>query len=325
MARAKRYHRPVRVESVSPRDCGAGGTSRYSGPAMKAPRVAPVLAAVACVASSLACAPHAPSIASPASSGPWVQVWTDEFDGPAGARVDTTKWRYETADGCTEGICGWGNGEKEYYTDSPDNVALNGQGQLMIVARPAPAGLACYYGPCRYTSGRISTRGKMLVLPGRVEARIALPAGQGLWSAFWMLGHSWPTTPWPACGELDVMENRGSDPTTTSSALHGPGYSGTTPFIHVNPLARGTSSGNFHTYAVEWDSLRVRFLVDDAVHYTITRGEAERFGRSVLDQPFFVILDLAVGGTFDGDPQSDAIFPATMRVDYVRVYTAVAR
>ena len=140
-----------------------------------------------------------------------------------------------------------------------------------------------------------------------------------------MLGHGYPATPWPACGELDVVENRGSDPTTTSSALHGPGYSGKTPFAHANRLPHGAASGEFHVFAVEWDSLRVRFFVDDSVHYTITRGDLERFGQSVLDQPFFVILDLAVGGTFDGDPTSDAIFPATMLVDYVRAYRAAAR
>jgi beta-glucanase (GH16 family) len=271
-----------------------------------------------CTSATSSAAPNASVVA-------WTRLWADEFDGPAGARADSTKWRYETGDGCTERICGWGNDEKQYYTDAPENVALNGQGQLMIVARRAPAGLACYYGPCRYTSAKVSTRGKILAPPGRVEARIALPAGQGLWSAFWMLGHGYPATPWPACGELDIMENRGSDPTTTSSALHGPGYAGTTPFAHANRLARGAVSGEFHVFAVEWDSLRVRFFVDDVVHYTITRNEIEQFGRPVLDQPFFLILNLAVGGTFDDDPQSDAIFPATMLVDYVRVYTAATR
>jgi beta-glucanase (GH16 family) len=160
----------------------------------------------------------------------------------------------------------------------------------------------------------------MLAAPGRVEARIKLPAGQGLWSAFWMLGHEYPARPWPECGEFDVMENKGSQPTTTSSAIHGPGYSGATPFVHARSLTSGTFVDDFHTFAVEWDSLHVRFIVDDAAHYVVTRDAVERFGRSVLDQPFFLILNLAVGGHFDGDPQSDAIFPATMLVDYVRVY-----
>jgi beta-glucanase (GH16 family) len=272
------------------------------------------------LSTSLACARATPPVVSTAPGRAWVQVWSDEFDGAAGARVDSTKWSYDTTDGCKQGICGWGNNEKEYYTDAPENIALNGQGQLMIVARTAPAGLTCYYGPCRYTSAKITTRGKMTAASGRVEARIKLPAGQGLWPAFWMLGSSFPTKPWPQCGELDVMENHGSDLTTTSSAVHGPGYSGNTPFVHARRLERGTFSADFHTFAVEWDSLHVRFFVDDSVHYTITRGEVERFGKPVLDQAFFVILNLAVGGNFDGDPKSDAIFPGTMLVDYVRVY-----
>jgi len=185
--------------------------------------------------------------------------------------------------------------------------------------------LLCYYGPCRYTSGRVTTRGKLSALPGRVEARIKLPSGQGLWSAFWMLGHRHPATPWPATGEIDVMEHKGSQRSTTSSALHGPGYSGKTPFAHDHTLPRGAVSEAFHTYAVEWDSLRVRFSVDDSVHYGITRADIEQLGRSVLDQAYFVILNLAVGGRFDGDPRSDGIFPATMLVDFVRVYAASAR
>jgi len=161
----------------------------------------------------------------------------------------------------------------------------------------------------------------MLAAPGRVEARIKLALGQGLWPAFWMLGQGDPTLSWPACGELDIMENKGSQPITTSSAVHGPGYSGNTPFAHANNLTRGTISDDFHVFAVEWDSLHVRFYVDDIPHYQVTRDEIEHFGKSILDQPFFVILNLAVGGHFDGDPQSDTIFPATMLVDYVRVYT----
>lgn len=288
-------------------------------------KVAAIVSAVGWLAAPLACTRDTPSIASTTSTTVWIQVAGDEFDGAAGARVDSTKWQYETGDGCSQRICGWGNGEKEYYTDAPENIALNGQGQLTIVARRATADLTCYYGPCRYTSARITSRGKMVISPGRVEARIKLPAGQGLWSAFWMLGHSHPTTPWPACGELDVMENKGSQPTTTSSAVHGPGYSGTTPFAHAKSLAGGTFADDFHTFAVEWDSLQVRFFVDDSVHYVVRGNELERFGRSVLDQPFFLILNLAVGGHFDGDPGSDAIFPATMLVDYVRVYTASTR
>jgi beta-glucanase (GH16 family) len=277
-------------------------------------------AALLLIAVCLGCSDDTSSIVSTASKVTWVQTWGDDFDGAAGAPIDSTKWSYETTDGCSRGICGWGNNEKEYYTDAAENIALNGQGQLVIVARAAPAGLTCYYGPCRYTSGKITTRGKMLAAPGRVEARIKLPAGQGLWPAFWMLGHDSPNVPWPQCGELDIMENKGSQLSTTSSAVHGPGYSGETPFAHSHNLAQGVLADDFHTFAVEWDSVHVQFFVDDTAHYDITRDAVERYGKSVLGQPFFVILNLAVGGHFDGDPKSDAIFPATMLVDYVRVY-----
>ncbi len=263
--------------------------------------------------------PTTPS--TPPTTTKWVQVWSDEFDGAAGSRVDGTKWSYETADGCQQGICGWGNSEREYYTDAAENIALNGQGQLMIVARRAPAGLTCSYGPCLYTSARITTRGNMLAAPGRVEARIKLPKGQGLWPAFWMLGHTSAITPWPDCGELDIVENKGSQPSTTSSAVHGPGYSGATPFAHSNSLAGAVLSDDFHIFAVEWDSAGVAFFVDGTAHYVVTRAAIQQYGKSILDQPFFLMLNLAVGGHFDGDPQSDAIFPATMLVDYVRVYS----
>jgi beta-glucanase (GH16 family) len=271
------------------------------------------------IGASLACTSTSSVVSTP-STTTWTQVWSDEFDGVAGARIESGKWSYDTTDGCSQENCGWGNNEKEYYTDAPQNIALNGHGQLMIVARRAPAGLTCYYGACRYTSAKVTTRGKMLAAPGRVEARIKLPAGQGLWPAFWMLGHNVPVMGWPAGGELDIMENKGSEPTISSSAVHGPGYSGNTPFAHRQKLDAGSFSDDFHTFAVEWDSLHVQFFVDGIAHYAITREEVERYGKSILDQPFFLILNLAVGGHFDGDPQSDAIFPATMLVDYVRVY-----
>jgi len=249
----------------------------------------------------------------------WVQVWSDEFDGPAGGGVDTTRWSYDLGDGCSQGNCGWGNNEKEYYTADTANIQLNGQGQLQIVARVAPAGLSCYYGACRYTSAKITTRGKSPVAPGRVEARIKLAAGQGLWPAFWLLGNNIGTVGWPACGEMDIMENKGSQPTITSSAVHGPGYSGNTPFANsYGPI----TSDSFHVYAVEWDDQSIRFFVDGNQHYIVSRADVGRYGNWVFHQMFFVILNFAVGGHFDGDPQSDSIFPATLLVDYVRVYRA---
>jgi len=282
------------------------------------------LAALALTLCALACSSGgAPTVAPTTTPQPttttWTQVWSDEFDGPAGSRVDDTKWGHDLGDGCTTGNCGWGNSEKEWYTNATDNISLNGQGQLAIVARQA-TGLTCYYGPCRYTSAKITTRGKMSAAPGRVEARIKLSTGQGLWPAFWMLGSGFPGVPWPASGELDIMENKGSQASTSSSAIHGPGYSGNTPFAHSNVVSPGTLSSDYHTYAVEWDRDHATFYVDGFAHYSVSRNDLQNYGPSILDQGYFIILNLATGGHFDGDPASDAIFPATMLVDYVRVF-----
>ena len=261
-----------------------------------------------------------PPTTTPPSATTWTLLWSDEFEGAAGSRVDAAKWTHDLGDGCANGICGWGNSEKEFYTDAPENVSLDGEGRLRIVARPAPAGLTCYYGPCRYTSGKITTRGKMSAAPGRVEARIKVPVGQGLWPAFWMLGSSFPTVPWPACGELDIMEFKGSTPGSMSSAVHGPGYSGNTPFARTLSIPGGNFPADFHTFGVEWDAETVSFSVDGTSHYTVGRADLLQRGSSILGQPYFVILNLAVGGQFDGDPATDAILPATMLVDWVRVY-----
>ena len=273
------------------------------------------------VGAALACASGAAVVSPPPPPPPptWVQLWSDEFEGQAGSSVDTTKWHFDLGDGCP-GVCGWGNNEREYYRSDTANIRLNGSGQLLIVARVATDSIPCYYGPrCGYTSAKITTNAKMFADQGRIEARIKLPAGQGLWPAFWTLGKNIGTVGWPTCGEMDIMENHGSDPTSMSSAVHGPGYSGNTPFVHIRRFASGGVT-DFHVYAVEWDSTSIRFFVDDTLHYLVARGVVEQHGRWVFDQQFFVILNLAVGGNFDGNPQSDAIFPATILIDYVRVY-----
>jgi len=256
-----------------------------------------------------------------ASRATWRLVWQDEFDGPAGTAPDAGRWRFETGDGCASGNCGWGNNEREYYTADRANVALTGDGSLAITARVAPAGLRCYYGACRYTSAKLSTRGLYEPSYGRVEARIRLPRGQGLWPAFWMLGSGFPALPWPACGEIDIMEFRGSRPGEMSSAMHGPGYSGDTPFVHRFGWPEVALSSDFHRYAAEWEPGQVRFYVDDVLHYTVNRSATSTLGEWAFDHPFYIILNLAVGGHFDRDPESDAIFPATLLVDYVRAYS----
>jgi beta-glucanase (GH16 family) len=250
----------------------------------------------------------------------WTLVWQDEFNGAAGSDVDARYWTHDVGDGCSIGNCGWGNNEKEYYTAGTPNASLNGRGQLELIARLAPAGLKCYYGPCRYTSAKLHTKGKLQPTHGRVEARIQLAKGQGLWPAFWMLGSNIDSVPWPASGELDIMENHGSNVAQTSSAIHGPGYFGNTPFVHGRELAGSSYADAFHNFAVEWDSTRIAFLVDGTPHYEVTRRDVSARGAWPFDQPFYIILNLAVGGAFDDDPKSDVIFPATMLVDWVRVY-----
>lgn len=268
-------------------------------------------------------APSASNVSPPrlATVTAWTLVWSDEFDGAAGARPDSTRWRHEIGDGCSVGNCGWGNNEKEWYTSDAANASLTGEGTLAITARAAQVGLRCYYGPCRYTSAKLTTKGKYEPGYGRVEGRIKLPRGQGLWPAFWMLGRDFPSTPWPASGEIDIMEFRGSRPWETSSAMHGPGYSGDrTPFVHRAGREGIALSDDFHRYATEWEPGQVRFYVDDALHYVVNRSATAGLGAWAFDHPFYIILNLAVGGGFDGDPASDAIFPATVLVDYVRVF-----
>lgn len=275
-------------------------------------------AAFAVLAVTLAPSLRARVVTAPGAE--WKLVWSDEFDGAAGTAVDERRWSHDIGDGCTSGNCGWGNQEKEWYTSERANAALTGDGMLAIVARRATTKGACYYGPCRYTSAKVKTAGKERVRFGRVEARIRLPTGQGLWPAFWMLGDDISSVGWPASGELDIMEHHGSMPGNVSSAMHGPGYNGDSAIWRAHTPAGANFTAGFHRYAVEWDSTVVRFFVDETEHFTVTRHDVEARGRWVFDHPFYIILNLAVGGTFDGDPKSDAILPATMLVDYVRVY-----
>jgi beta-glucanase (GH16 family) len=233
---------------------------------------------------------------------------------------DARTWRPDSGDGCARGICGWGNQERQWYTGDAANASMNGRGQLVITARAAASSRSCWYGPCRYTSGKWITKGRAEPGFGRVAVRARVPKGQGLWPAFWMLGATYPDTAWPASGEIDVMEFKGSTPTGSSSALHGPGYSGNTPLTRRWDRDGVDLSRGFHVYAVERDSATIRFLVDDVEHYRVSRSEVERYGRWVFDGPFYLLLNLAVGGGFDGDPASDKVLPASMLVDWVRVY-----
>jgi beta-glucanase (GH16 family) len=249
----------------------------------------------------------------------WVLTWSDEFNGPDGSAVDSTKWVYDT------GGSGWGNNELEYYTGGTANAVVQG-GNLVITATTAGAsGYTCSYpssGPCHYTSARLKTLGKFSQQYGRFEARIQIPEGQGLWPAFWMMGADINTASWPSCGEIDVMENIGKEPTINHGSLHMPAAGGTTDdqLTGMYTLPGGAKLGDgFHTYAIEWSSSSIAFYVDDMLYETQTPQTAS--GRTwEFNQPFFILLNVAVGGTWPGSPDTTTTFPQTMKVDWVRAY-----
>jgi beta-glucanase (GH16 family) len=247
-------------------------------------------------------------------------VWSDEFDEPAGTPPDPTHWGYERGDGTGQGIPGWGNNELEFYTDRPDNAATDGKSNLVITARVAAAKLDCYYGPCKYTSARLLTRGKFELTYGRVEARIKVPAGHGLWTAFWMLGTNIATVGWPAAGEIDIMENVGRRPNTLYGTLHGPGYSGSSGYGKTIDLPAPLAE-DFHVVAIEWKKDAIVWTVDGAPFHAA--GPADVAPNDwAYNHAFFLLLNLAVGGNLGGPVSPDTVFPASMLVDYVRVYEA---
>jgi beta-glucanase (GH16 family) len=249
----------------------------------------------------------------------WVLTWSDEFDGPDGSAVDPTKWVHDV------GGTGWGNQELEYYTDGTQNAIVTG-GNLVITATTAGAsGFTCAYpssGPCKYTSARLLTQGKFSQQYGRFEARIQIPEGQGLWPAFWLLGANIDTVSWPSCGETDIMENIGSQPSVNHGSLHMPaaGTTNDSQLTGMYTLANNVKLGDgFHTYAVEWSAAAIKFYVDDVLYETQTPASATNRTWE-FDHPFFILLNVAVGGQFPGAPDSTTTFPQTMKVDWVRVY-----
>ncbi|MEU9007456.1 RICIN domain-containing protein [Streptomyces sp. NPDC048551] len=240
-------------------------------------------------------------------------TFSDDFDGPAGAAVDSGKWQIETGDNVN-------NHERQYYTAGNRNAALDGQGHLVITARKEnPADYACWYGRCEYTSARLNTAGRFTQTYGHVEARLKVPRGQGMWPAFWMLGNDIGQVGWPNSGEIDVMENVGFEPSTVHGTLHGPGYSGSGGIGAAYSLPGGQAFADaFHTFAVDWAPDSVSWSVDGVVYQR--RTPADLGGRSwAFNKPFFLILNLAVGGYWPGDPDGSTAFPAQLVVDHVRV------
>ena len=248
----------------------------------------------------------------------WTLVWSDEFNAPAGSAVDATKWEFDVGGG------GWGNNELEYYTNSTRNASTDGAGNLRISAVKELLSrkvARCWYGQCQYTSARIKTKGKFEQAYGRFEARLKLPYGQGIWPAFWMLGADIDAVSWPTCGEIDIMENIGREPSIVHGTLHGPGYSGAAGIGAPYTLTTGQRfADDFHTFAVEWEPDVVRWYVDGQLYQTRTPSDLPAGSRWVFDHPFFMILNVAVGGNWPGSPDATTTFPQTMLVDYVRVY-----
>ena len=245
-------------------------------------------------------------------------VWSDEFNGPAGSAVDSTKWVAEVGNGSN----GWGNHQREYDTNATKNASMDGAGNLVIAAHNEKLGnkYRCWYGVCQYTSARLKTQGKFEQAYGRFEARIKLPYGQGIWPAFWMLGNNIQTAGWPTCGEIDIMENIGREPSLVHGTIHGPGYSGASGIGSQYGLTSGAFSDNFHVFAVEWDPNQIRWYVDGNLYQTRTPSDLPAGSAWVFDHPHFIILNLAVGGYWPGDPDTTTVFPQRMLVDYVRVY-----
>jgi len=242
-------------------------------------------------------------------------TFQDTFDGAAGSAVNSSKWQIETGDNVN-------NHERQMYTSGNKNAALDGQGHLVITARKEnPANYQCWYGTCQYTSARLNTAGKFTSQYGRVEATVKVPRGQGMWPAFWMLGNDIGTVGWPASGEIDVMENVGFEPSTIHGTIHGPGYSGSAGIGAGYTLPGGQQfADGFHTFAVDWAPNSIKWLVDGIVYQT--RTPADVGGNAwVFNKPFYLILNLAVGGYWPGDPNSSTVFPQTMVVDEVKVTT----
>lgn len=253
-------------------------------------------------------------------------VIADEFD--VNGALDPLLWSYDIGDGSDQGIPGWGNNELQYYTDRPENVNIE-NGLLVITANQES------FEGSSFTSGRIITQGKFEQQYGRFEARIKLPTGKGIWPAFWLLGTDCDVNPWPQCGEIDVMEYLGDQPTIAFGSVHGPGYNGAFSVGKDYELENDRFDEGFHIFGVEWGPDYINYYVDGDLYQTITPDivaqEAEdnedaftdapqNSGEWVFNRPFYIIINIAVGGNLPGAPNAETVFPQRMFVDYVRVY-----
>jgi len=247
--------------------------------------------------------------------GGWQLAWSDDFTQADGSSPDPTKWGFDIGNGSG----GWGNSQLEYDTSRTNNVRIQG-GNLVIEADQES------YGGFNYTSGRMNTKGKWSWTYGRIEARIKIPKGQGIWPAFWMLGANIDSVGWPTCGELDIMENIGktSDQGTEHGTMHGPGYSGGNGIGGTYTLSGGAKlSDDFHIYAIEWTTNQIKWFLDTNLFFTATPASLPGGTTWVFTAPQFIILNVAVGGQWPGNPDGTTVFPQQMLVDYVHVYNYV--
>jgi beta-glucanase (GH16 family) len=221
--------------------------------------------------------------------------------------LNDAMWSYDIGNG----VNGWGNNELQYYTDRPENIVVE-NGMLKITA------IKESYMGLNYTSAKIITKGKFEKKYGRFEARIKLPWGKGLWPAFWMLGSNIETVSWPQCGEIDIMEYLGDNPTSVFGTLHGPGYSAGNAITKSYSLLNNRFDNDFHIFGIEWGENYINFYVDDVLYNQITPEDVT--GEWVFNESFYIILNMAVGGDYPDDPNSETVFPQEMLVDYVRIY-----
>lgn len=233
-------------------------------------------------------------------------AWSDEFNGAALNQAD---WNYEVGDGCPN-VCGWGNNELEWYT-AGDNLYMQ-DGKMIIEARPESKGGK------NYTSTRITTQNKKTFTFGRIDIRAKVPKGKGVWPALWMLGSNITTISWPKCGEMDIMELLGQEPNKVYQTIHygpGPGSIQKTN-SRISPTAY---SDGFHLYSLNWEQDKLQFLVDNVVLLETTKAD---FGGNAypFNDPFFFIINIAVGGNWPGSPDATTQFPQWLMVDYVRVF-----
>ena len=255
--------------------------------------IAPVLFFASCTGSSK----NSTTISSADSSG-YQLIWSDEFNGNV---VDTTNWNFEI------GGHGWGNHEQEYY--QPANATAS-DGNLIITGKKEDVQSN------HYTSSRMTTKGKHEFLYSKIEARIKIPVGQGFWPAFWMLGSNIDTIDWPACGEVDIMEHINTD-----SLLYG-----TLHWDNNGHVQKGDtlvySPSDYHVYSVEWDSSSIRWYLDDKQYHQVNISNNVN-STDEFHKPFYILLNLALGGDWPGQKIDDSKLPAKMYVDYVRVYKKV--